>query len=356
MNADDDLGAIFGNPKEDSSEDEEEVVEAAAPSVKIVPVTTAQAKTKPAAAFDTPEPSSPKGGVHQLRKRGKSVSPKRKLQFGSDSEEEKKKAEDAAPKPKRIAKRKRRGTSLPTAPVLTVTAPSSEDDDAGAGETPRRSPRKPPPTRRFDPAKAGAKKTRGRLAAKREEEDEEEEEEDERRSRKKQKQAKAKPKKGKKADAKKKKSGKAKKESDEEEAEADSDEKDEDFGDRGVQTKKRKTSGNAKSPKKRSPKKVKADENAINTKVEQEVEALSEYFADIDDTPLEEEEPPGTKWVSMPTLKSPQRLERLSKYPTIAKDYDEYKKALTEAQVSPAPITEFVKDLEDKRLEAVIQP
>ena len=30
--------------------------------------------------------------------------------------------------------------------------------------------------------------------------------------------------------------------------------------------------------------------------------------------------------------------------------------ALTEAQVSPAPITEFVKDLEDKRLEAVIQP
>ncbi|ELR19046.1 uncharacterized protein ACA1_235940 [Acanthamoeba castellanii str. Neff] len=353
MNADDDLGAIFGNPKEDSSEDEEEV-EAAAPSVKIVPVTTAQAKTKPAAAFDTPEPSSPKGGVHQLRKRGKSVSPKRKLQFGSDSEEEKK-AEDAAPKPKRIAKRKRRGTSLPTAPVLTVTAPSSEDDDAGAGETPRRSPRKPPPTRRFDPAKA-AKKTRGRLAAKREEEDEEEEEEDERRSRKKQKQAKAKPKKGKKADTKKKKSGKAKKESDEEEAEADSDEKDEDFGDRGVQTKKRKTSGNAKSPKKRSPKKVKADENAINTKVEQEVEALSEYFADIDDTPLEEEEPPGTKWVSMPTLKSPQRLERLSKYPTIAKDYDEYKKALTEAQVSPAPITEFVKDLEDKRLEAVIQP
>ncbi|ELR19047.1 uncharacterized protein ACA1_236050 [Acanthamoeba castellanii str. Neff] len=94
----------------------------------------------------------------------------------------------------------------------------------------------------------------------------------------------------------------------------------------------------------------------FDTKVEQEVEALSEYFADIDDTPLEEEEPPGTKWVSMPTLKSPQRLERLSKYPTIAKDYDEYKKALTEAQVSPAPITEFVKDLEDKRLEAVIQP
>ena len=30
--------------------------------------------------------------------------------------------------------------------------------------------------------------------------------------------------------------------------------------------------------------------------------------------------------------------------------------ALTEAQVRPAPITEFVKDLEDKRLEAVIQP
>ena len=33
--------------------------------------------------------------------------------------------------------------------------------------------------------------------------------------------------------------------------------------------------------------------------MEQEVEALSEYFADVDDTPLEEEEPPGTKWVSM---------------------------------------------------------
>jgi hypothetical protein len=37
----------------------------------------------------------------------------------------------------------------------------------------------------------------------------------------------------------------------------------------------------------------------LQTKVEQEVEALSEYFADVDDTPLEEEEPPGTKWVSM---------------------------------------------------------
>jgi hypothetical protein len=30
--------------------------------------------------------------------------------------------------------------------------------------------------------------------------------------------------------------------------------------------------------------------------------------------------------------------------------------ALSEAQVSPAPIREFVKDLEDKRLEAVIEP
>ena len=34
---------------------------------------------------------------------------------------------------------------------------------------------------------------------------------------------------------------------------------------------------------------------------------------------------------SQPTLKSPQRLERLSKYPTIAKDYDEYKKGALDA-------------------------
>lgn len=33
--------------------------------------------------------------------------------------------------------------------------------------------------------------------------------------------------------------------------------------------------------------------------MKEEMAALSEYFADVDDTPLEEEEPPGTKWVSM---------------------------------------------------------
>jgi hypothetical protein len=283
MNADDDLGAIFGNPKESGSSDDEGEEQAVVAPVKVVPVTAQSSgkSTVVAAPFDTPEPSSPKGAIHQLRKkalRGKSVSPKRKLHFGSDSEDEEKeegeskknKKKNAEAKPKRIAKRKRRGTSLPAGPVFTVTAPSDEEEEGNDdGEVPRRSPRKPPPTKRFDPAKAGAKKTRGRLTVKRGAYEEDDDEEEEQSSKKK---TKTKPK-AKQGEKRKKQSGKAQKKTkarseEEDDGDGDSDEKDQDFGARGAQKKRRKASATASatSPKKKSPKKVLADENAIKVR------------------------------------------------------------------------------------------
>jgi len=352
--------------------------------------TPSSAKARGSAGSDWDEEAAAEGKGSRKGKRKKkvprekSVSHKRKLEFGSEDEStsrQKKKEEESSSSTTR-KKKKRRGTSLPSPTISVTMAPEDES------RPPRRSPRKVPQMHRFDPSKTGIKK-RGLGRLRKEEQEQETQKKVQQKRKKETTKHDEQPKKTTTRSNKKKK--KIKSESDEDEEspktkrrnvttkraeqrkkgkeneksveEEKEDENDDDFalliaqkkkkameGEESPKTKKvspvKKTSRGEEDPTKETVDKAKEEEEAV----------LEDYFREVDETPLEEEEPTDTKWVSMPVLKSPQRLSKLAKHPAISKDYEDYKKTLADAQVDPVPITEFAKNLEDKRLEAVIQP